>query len=95
MAVSLVEVRKKYVAGLQNAAQKVLELNRLLDELDTLYVGAGLSGTFQDAELEADVTTKHLAQGDIGTYTANLDTVNTAMSTAILRNLAKAVGKPI
>lgn len=91
----LTKVRSEYVAGMQHAASLVLQLNNALDNLSALYQGAGLSGTFLDAELLEDVTSKHLAAADIGTFTANLNTIRSAVTTNITQNMSKAVGKPV
>lgn len=95
MAADLSFTRSNYVVGLQAVAKLTLQLNEAMTNLSNLYNGAGLSGTFVDAELAAAAGTKHLLGVDIGTYTANLTTVQTAMSTPILQNLAKAVGSPV
>ena len=95
MAADLSAVRANYVSGLQNVATLMIRLNRAMAELSALYNGGGLSGTFTDEELAAITSTKQLLAADIGTYTTNLGTVQTAMSSAILQNMAKCVGSPV
>ena len=96
MAADLSVVRMNYVvgtpAGLQAIAKLVLQLNEAMTAASNLYNGAGLSGTFVDAELAANAATKHLLAADIGTYTANLNTISAALTAPILQNMAKAVG---
>jgi hypothetical protein len=92
MAADLSIVRMTYVTNLQAVAKLVGQLNSKLDELNTLYLGAGLSGTFVDAELLANNATKHITAADVGTYTANLNTINAALTDPILQDMAKAVG---
>lgn len=95
MAADASSERMNYVNGLQDVAQLVLQLNHALIGLNNLYLGGGLSGTFVDAELLGSARTKHLVALDIGTYTANLNTVAAALTPAIVQNMAKAAGKPI
>lgn len=95
MPAILTKVRAEYVAGLQDVAADLIKASRKMDKLDDLYVGAGLSGTFSDAEMDDDPGTQHMVAADVGTYTANLNTVRAAVTTAIIRNMAKAVGKPV
>jgi len=92
MPADLAFVRQQYTSKMQDACRLVSQLGLTLTDLGNLYAGAGLSGTFSDAELSLNNVTKHLVAADIGTYTANLETVHTAMSSAILQNMAKAVG---
>ena len=61
MAVDAASVRSNYLTGLQDAAKLVMQLNAALDNLDLMYQGNGLSGTFVAAELEATSVHKHLA----------------------------------
>lgn len=91
----LSKVRSIYVAAMQSACDDVIALCAKLDQLNNLYTGAGLSGTFLDAELAADVTQKHMLAVDVGTFTANLQTVRAAVTGPILGNMAKATGKPV
>lgn len=95
MAVDASKVRARYIAGMQTAAQKVLELNNILDNLTALHTGAALATTFVDAEIQADVTTQHMDAAFVATVTTNLGTVRTAISNAIAQNLFKAIGKPV
>ena len=92
MAADLSQVRQQYVYGLQAVAAELLKVAVDLANLNTLYLGGGLSGTFVDAELAANTNTKHMLGADIGTFTANLNTVSTAISAAIQQNMAKCVG---
>lgn len=85
-------VRLNYVLKAQAVAKKVIELQSALDQLAALFAGASLTGTFVDAELWASNPTKHLDATFVGTATANLGTVRTAMSATILNNLSKLVG---
>lgn len=94
MAASLVQTRAAYVTGLQNVAKLLLQLNDQMNNIGSLYAGAGLSGSFVDAELAANTSTNQMVAGDIGTFTANVTTVQTAMSSAILQNMAKCLGTP-
>lgn len=89
------KVRSAYVSGLQSIAQTIIDACSKMDELSALYLGAGLSGTFQDAELLADQTAQHMTAADVGTYTTNLNTIRSAITDPILQNLAKAVGRPV
>lgn len=93
MAANLAPVRANYVGGLQNVAKLMLQLNNAMNELSNLYNGAGLSGTFTDQELAANTSTCQMLGADVGTFTANLTTVQTAMSSAILQNMAKCSGQ--
>ena len=88
-------VRQNYTIGLQNVSKLMLQLNTAMNSLSALYNGDGLSGTFVDAELATSAGTKHLLAADVGTFTANLITVQAAMSTPILQNMAKCVGNPV
>lgn len=92
MAVDASTVRQTYTIALQDAANDVLNLVSKLNELNTFYLGAGLSGTFTDGEVQAYNATKHLTAVDIGTYTTNLGTITTAITTAIQQNMAKCKG---
>lgn len=94
MAASLVQTRAAYVTGLQNVAKLLLQLNDQMNNIASLYGGAGLSGTFIDAELAANTSTNQMLGADIGTFTANVATVQAAMSTPILQNMAKCLGSP-
>lgn len=94
MAASYVQSRAAYVTGLQNVAKLLLQLNDQMNNIASLYTGAGLSGGFVDAELAANTSTCQMVAADIGTYTSNLTTVQTAMSAAILQNMAKCLGSP-
>jgi hypothetical protein len=87
--------RLNYVLGLQAVARLVIQLNQSLAALNSLYVGGGLSGTFTDAEMAANPVTKHMVALDVGTFTANLNTVQAALTPAIIQNMAKAVGTPV
>jgi hypothetical protein len=89
------QVRMQYVFGLQAAAKLVQQLNNTLNNLEALYLGNGLTGTFTDADLAANSNTKHLLGTDIGTFTSNLNTITNAMTTTIIQNMAKAVGSPL
>lgn len=95
MAVDASTERAAYVTGLQNVAKLILQLNAQMNGLNTLYQGGGLSGTFVDAEVQNNNATKHLTGADIGTFTANLNTVQAALTVPILNNMAKAVGTPV
>jgi len=95
MAANYVATRAAYVSGLQNVAKLMLQLNTAMNSLSTLYNGAGLSGTFADNELAANTSTEQMVAADVGTFTANLTTVQTAMSSAILQNMAKCCGQSI
>ncbi len=94
MAADLSQVRQQYVYGMQAVAKQMLALNLALVNLSNLYTGAGLSGTFVDAELAANTNTKQMLGADVGTYTANLNTIQTALTTGILNNMGKCVGTP-
>jgi hypothetical protein len=91
VAVDASVVRQNYVLALQAVSRQGLLFNKALADLNNLYLGAGLSGTFVDAELAATPPTKHLAAADVGTYTANLNTVAAAL-TPVVQNLSKCVG---
>jgi hypothetical protein len=95
MAADLTTVRQNYVLGMQRVAKLLLQLNAAMSDLSNLYNGAGLSGTFLDAELSGSAATKHLVAADVGTYTANLNTVQAAITGPILNNMGKAVGAPV
>jgi hypothetical protein len=95
MAVNLAKVRAEYVAGAQAAAQATLLLAARLDQLADLHQGAGLAGTFADAELAADVTAQHLAPADVAAVTTDLAALRLAMTDPIRRRLAKFVGRPV
>lgn len=90
----LKKVRAAYVAGLQDVAADIGKLAGKVDRLGDLFNGAALTGTFDDAELLADVTSQHLTAAEIATFTANGATVRAAITTTIQRNMAKCVGKP-
>lgn len=94
MAASYVQTRAAYVTGLQNVAKLMLQLNDAMNNIGSLYSGAGLSGQFVDAELAANTSTCQMVAADVGTFTSNLGTVQTAMSSAILQNMAKCLGSP-
>jgi hypothetical protein len=94
MAADLSQVRFQYVSGMQAVEKLLIQLNAAMTGLSALYNGAGLSGTFVDAELAGNTNTKHMVAADIGTFTANLNTVQAAMSTAIIQNAEKCVGLP-
>lgn len=91
----LAKVRSEYVAGLQAASQKLVELSAIIDGLADLYVGSALSGTFTDQELLADVTSKHMDAAFISTITGNLATVKAAITNTFRQNAAKCVGKRV
>jgi hypothetical protein len=84
MAANLAQVRFQYTLGMQAVAKLLIQL----------YNGAGLSGTFLDAELALNANTMQMLGVDVGTYTANLNTVQAAMSSAIVQNMEKCVGIP-
>lgn len=94
MAADPSQVRYQYVVGLQAVAKQLQQLNAAMISLSNLYNGGGLSGTFVDAELAGNTNTKHMVAADVGTFTANLNTVQTAMSAAIVQNMSKCVGMP-
>ncbi len=85
-------VRSRYIAGLQTAAKLIIQLQGAINNLSTMYQGNTLAGSFVDAELAADVTTKHLIATDIATMTGQLNTVNGAITTNIAQSMAKATG---
>ena len=95
VAADLSQVRMQYVFGLQAVAKQIVQLNGALTNLSSLYNGAGLSGTFVDGELAGNSNTKQMVSGDVGTYTANLNTVQTAISSAIVNNMMKCVGTQV
>jgi hypothetical protein len=92
MAADASAVRMNYVLAMQAVQRQALALNRAMADLNNLYLGAGLSGTFLDAELAGNAGTKHLVAADVGTLTANLNTVQAAFTTAIVQGMAKGVG---
>jgi hypothetical protein len=92
MAADASTERMNYVTGLQAVAKQVLLLNAQLSHLNNMYLGGGLSGTFVDAELAVSAGTKHMVAADIGTFTANLNSITTALTSGIIQNMAKAVG---
>ena len=94
MAADTSQERKNYVLGMQAVARLVLQLNAAMTTLNNLYQGGGLSGTFLDTDLAALPGTKHMVAADVGTFTANLNTIQAAMTTAIIQNMAKCVGQP-
>jgi hypothetical protein len=87
--------RQQAIFALQATCGAFLTANKKLNDYLNLYNGGGLSGTFLDADCAVNNTTKHMVGVDIGTFTANLQTIQatlTASSNAILNNLAKCVG---
>lgn len=95
MAADLSVVRMNYVLQMQAVEKQLLLLNAQLTALSSLYNGAGLSGTFLDAELAANNATKHMTSADVGTYTSNLQTVQAALTSGIVQNAEKCVGTPV
>lgn len=92
MAANNQQVRFNYVAKLQNVCSLALQLNRAMTDLNNLYLGAGLSGTFVDAELAAVQSMEQLVGVDIGTITTDVGTVQASMTAGILQVFAKCVG---
>jgi hypothetical protein len=92
MAADSSAVRMNYVLAMQAVSRQGLAFNRAMSDLNNLYLGAGLSGTFVDTELAGNAGTKHLTALDVGTVTANLNTLAAAFTAALTQNLAKAVG---
>lgn len=93
MAMDQSEVRANYMRQLQVMATEVQKMASNLDNLNNLYTGSGLSGTFVDADMINQF--KHMAPADVGTYTANLEAVRTAITTAILENMANCAGQSV
>lgn len=87
--------RQQYIFALQSAAKATQALNNQYTNLLNLYNGGGLSGTFLDADLAANNTTKQMLAADVATFTSNIQTIQTAMSSAIIQNMAKCVGASI
>ncbi len=90
-AAVITQVQANYITALQRNAQMVLQLNRAMNDLINLYNGAGLSGTFTDAEVQA--ICPWLTAALVGTYTANIETIQADLTSGIIQNMANCLGQ--
>jgi hypothetical protein len=94
MAQSITQVQANYIQGMQLVSSQIIALSNKLNNLINLYNGAALSGTFTDAEVQAVPGCAQLTAALIGTYTSNLESIQTAISSAIIQNLCNCIGQP-
>lgn len=85
-------VRQNFVIALQAVAKLALQLDAAITQLDLVYQGAALVGTFTDAELANNNITKHLIGTDMATMKGQLVTLQGAYTANIRQSLAKCAG---
>ena len=95
MAAIITQEKMQYIFALQAAAKAVLTLNMTLTNLNNAYLGGGLSGQFLDSDCAGNTNTQHMVAADIGTFTTNMNTISTALSSGVVQNMAKCVGIPL